>query len=117
MKLSHSFRGWLLAWIALACVSVGSAQNRTPPPKSPEIHEDGRVTFRFPAPHATKVELSGQFQRQNQPMEKGEKGVWSVTVGPIEPNLYPYSFVVDGTNVSDPGNQHLFPNELFKGSL
>jgi enterochelin esterase family protein len=38
-------------------------------------------------------------------------------VGPIEPNLYPYNFVVDGVGVSDPGNADVFPNENFKASL
>lgn len=50
-------------------------------------------------------------------MTKDENGVWSITVGPIEPNLYPYNFVVDGVGMNDPANQHLFPNEGFKASL
>ena len=63
------------------------------------------------------MELSGQFLKANQPMEKDASGDWSVTVGPVEPNLYPYHFVVDGLNVADPGNAALFPNERFKSSL
>src|SRR5262249_19784036 len=31
-------------------------------------------------------------------------GVWSVTTDPLPPDIYPYSFVVDGTTVADPSN-------------
>ena len=91
-----------------------------PPPaplQSPEVHSDRNVTFRFQAPEAKRVELSGQFLKGNQLMEKNEAGLWSITVGPIEPNLYPYNFVADGVGVADPSNPDLFPNELFKPSL
>lgn len=84
---------------------------------SPEIHADRRVTFRFQAPGASKVELAGQFSAGNRPMEKEGSGLWSVTVGPVEPNLYPYHFVVDGVPVADPSNPDVFPNERFKPSL
>lgn len=93
------------------------AQAPRPALDSPEIAPDRHVTFRLRAPQATKVELSGQFLKANQPMEKDASGDWSVTVGPVEPNLYPYHFVVDGLNVADPGNPALFPNERFKSSL
>lgn len=90
---------------------------RPAPFASPEVHSDRKVTFRLQAPGATKVELSGQFLKGNQPMEKGEGGIWSLTVGPVEPNLYPYNFVVDGVGVADPSNPDVFPNERFKPSL
>ena len=38
-------------------------------------------------------------------------------MGPVEPNLYPYSFVVDGVSVADPNNPDIFPNEGFKNKL
>jgi hypothetical protein len=44
-------------------------------------------------------------------MEKNEAGLWNITVGPVEPNLYPYNFVVDGLGVADPSNPGLFPND------
>jgi enterochelin esterase family protein len=75
------------------------------------------VTFRLKAPGASKVELSGQFLKGNLPMQSDESGVWSITVGPVDPNLYPYNFVVDGVGVSDPSNPETFPNEGFKPSL
>lgn len=111
----------LLVWIsgfALALTAVAQPSAGRPAPiKSPEVHADRTVTFRLRAPAAQKVELSGQFQKANQPLAKDDAGVWSITVGPIEPNLYPYNFVVDGVGVADPGNQDVFPNEGFKASL
>lgn len=38
----------------------------------------------------------------------------NITVGPIEPNLHPYNFVVDGAGVAGPSNPDLFPKEPFK---
>jgi enterochelin esterase-like enzyme/pimeloyl-ACP methyl ester carboxylesterase len=94
-----------------------AAASRPAPISSPEIHPDRKVTFRLQAKDASKVELSGQFLKSNQPMQKDGSGVWSITVGPAEPNLYPYNFVVDGVSVSDPSNADTFPNERFKPSL
>lgn len=117
MKL---FSRLVAAFAAMGLVATLAAQpppGRPAPIKSPEVHADRTVTFRFRAPEAKKVELSGQFQKTNQPLVKDDAGLWSITVGPIEPNLYPYNFVVDGVGVSDPGNQDVFPNENFKASL
>lgn len=90
---------------------------RPPQFQSPVVHSDRKVTFNFRAPNAKKVELSAQFLTGNQPLTADTNGLWSITVGPVEPNLYPYNFVVDGVAVADPGNQDLFPNERFKASL
>ena len=84
---------------------------------SPVVHPDRTVTFSISAPNAGQVQLSGQFLDSNQPLTAGGNGVWSVTVGPVEPDLYPYCFVVDGVQVADPLNQDIFPNEGFKNSL
>jgi enterochelin esterase family protein len=94
-----------------------AAATRPAPISSPEIHPDRKVTFRLQAKDASKVELSGQFLKGNQLMQKDDSGVWSITVGPVEPNLYPYNFVVDGVGVCDPSNADTFPNERFKPSL
>jgi hypothetical protein len=57
-----------------------------------EILSDHRVTFRIKAPQATIVELNGDWPggpggRTSVPMVKDDKGVWSVTVGPLLPDL------------------------------
>jgi len=119
MRTSASWlRSGFVALLASVWVVCATAQGRREPPlESPVIHPDRTVTFRLLAPEALKVELSGQFLPGNLPMQKDASGLWSITVGPIEPNLYPYNFVVDGVGVADPANRDHFPNERFKPSL
>jgi enterochelin esterase family protein len=50
-------------------------------------------------------------------MVKDSIGIWSATVSNIKPDIYPYSFQVDGITVMDPANVSFFPNERFKASL
>ncbi len=85
--------------------------------KSPEYNADGSVTFRCQAPDAQKVELECQMFNGTKPMEKDAKGVWTITVKPEQPDIYPYAFRIDGTQVADQNNMYLFPNEGFKYSL
>ena len=85
---------------------------------SPQVLPDKKVTFRYLAPSAKDVKLGGsQFGAVQVPMKKDSLGIWSVTVGPVRPDIYPYSFIVDGVTVMDPANVDYFPNERFKGSL
>jgi enterochelin esterase family protein len=95
---------------------VSKAQ-RAPSISSPEVHADNRVTFRYYSRTAQKVSLSGEFLTANQPMTKDTSGVWSITVGPIKPDIYPYAFWVDSVNVADPNNSKIFANERFKRSI
>ena len=37
-------------------------------------------------------------------MTKDDKGVWSITVGPLTPDFYSYTFNVDGVRTVDPKN-------------
>jgi enterochelin esterase-like enzyme len=43
--------------------------------------------------------------------------LWTLTLGPAKPDIYPYQFVVDGISVMDPNNIYCSPNERFKNSL
>lgn len=81
---------------------------------SPVIHADRRVTFRLNAPEASDVRLTGHVigarmhwlsPERTLPMTKGADGIWSITLGPLEPEIYPYSYMVNGAGVSDPGNR------------
>jgi enterochelin esterase-like enzyme len=82
-----------------------------------KFNTDKTITFSVRAPKAISVELSAQFLPKNQPMLKSENGLWTVTIGPVSPNIYPYNFVIDGLSVADPSNMDLFPNENFKSSI
>jgi enterochelin esterase family protein len=72
--------------------------------RSPEVGPDRRVTFRLRAPRATEVTVSGEFQSGSAAMTKDSDGVWSVTVGPLKPEIYNYNFTIDGVKTIDPGN-------------
>jgi enterochelin esterase family protein len=77
------------------------------PPRvvSPEVHADKKVTFRINAPKATEVTVRGDWMTgPPEKLAKDERGVWSVTVGPLAPDFYSYAFAVDGVRTLDPQN-------------
>jgi enterochelin esterase-like enzyme len=69
--------------------------------KSAEVAPDKKVTFRIYAPKADEVTVGGDFGPGGK-MTKDEQGVWSLTVGPLAPDLYSYTFTVDGVRTVDP---------------
>lgn len=88
------------------------------PVVSPEIHGNNTVTFRFKAPKAVRVQLTGDFLpvQKNAKFEapgivdlkEGQEGVWEYTTPePLKPEHYSYSFIVDGLRVNDPANVYL----------
>ena len=109
----------LIFLFAIVCNSfiVFCQPMRSPAFISPQVNADNTVVFRFMAPNAKEVKLNAQFEKNNIPMTKDSNGVWSVTAGPIKPDMYPYHFIVDGISVSDPRNSSLFPNEGFQNSI
>ncbi|WP_394369966.1 alpha/beta hydrolase-fold protein [Spirosoma endbachense] len=108
----------LAVWSVLCLFGIATAQPpRGPLVVSPQVNADKTVTFRYLAPSAKEVKLSAQFEKAPVLMTKDGQGIWSVTVGPVKPDIYPYSFQVDGVTVMDPANVAFFPNERFKASL
>ncbi len=90
----------------------------TAPVVSPEIHDNNTVTFRFKAPKAVRVQLTGDFLpvQKNAKFEapgivdlkEGQEGVWEYTTPePLKPELYSYSFIVDGLRMKNPANVYL----------
>ena len=71
---------------------------------SPEVLSDRQVTFRLSAPNAKEVTLSIDSIQGPVAMVREGEGPWTVTVGPLEPELYNYHFNVDGFSTIDPGN-------------
>jgi len=75
---------------------------------SPELRPDNRVSFRVLAPKADAVTLNGGDIPANTPggrtLTKGDNGVWELTVGPLNPGTYRYTFNVNGVPVVDPRN-------------
>jgi len=86
---------------------------------SPEINPDNTVTFRYVAPKAIRVQVTGDFlpsEKVQTPMGEfdgpgfadlveGENGLWEFTTPfSLTPELYSYSFIVDGLKTHDPNN-------------
>ncbi len=110
--------------ILLFCISsyaqqsLWSGKNVT----SPEVNPDHTVTFRMIAPEATVVQVTGDFLPEQKvktsfgemdgpgvaDLKKGENGVWEYTTpDPLAPELYSYSFIVNGLKMPDPSNVYL----------
>lgn len=117
---------------ALMVTTLGAQQPRQPQPpvfrmppptpndtlKSVEVLPDRHVRFRIWAPAASEVKLQAEGPEATPgikpdavmkgysgvAMEKGAEGIWEATIGPIEPGVYRYNFVVDGVNTTDPRN-------------
>lgn len=84
-----------------------SAQFGRRGPVSPEIHEDGSVTFRTLARSAEKVALAGNWMAGMGPsvaLAKNDTGLWSVTIDPLPSEMYTYTFLIDGVRTLDPAN-------------
>jgi enterochelin esterase-like enzyme len=94
----------LYAAVLLASCSLmpdATAQNLV----SPEVHTDGRVTLRLRATKANEVDVS--LDGKKVLMIKSEDGVWEGTSEPLPPQIYDYTFVVDGTSMNDPSNRFM----------
>ncbi|MDM1296690.1 esterase [Sphingobacterium sp. N143] len=78
---------------------------------SPEVNGKN-VTFRLFAPKATTVKLQGNWM-QGQGWEPGTvelkkdaDGIWSFSKEDFSPDIYTYSFIVDGVKADDPSNSY-----------
>ncbi len=89
---------------------LGLAQEaQIPVYTSPIINTDRTVMFNLYAPKAVNVFLLSSIQSENIPMVKGTNGLWTLTIGPITPEIYHYQFDIDGAKVSDLKNQSPYP--------
>jgi len=115
--LIYLFFFFALVFTTQAQESIFQARNII----SPEIHPDATVTFRLFAPEATTVQVTGDFlpsqkiETPRGPMDgpgkadlvKDENGVWEFSSQALSPELYNYSFIIDGFKTTDPSNPFL----------
>jgi enterochelin esterase-like enzyme len=103
--------------LLMGYISADAQNNATPPARpvfrrgmviiSPEIKTDNTVTFRLFAPKAAEVTVSGEWMQgygTSMPLVKNDTGLWTLTVGPLNPELYGYAYSVDGVRMIDPSN-------------
>ncbi len=93
---------------------------------SPEISASNDVTFRLKAPSAGSVKLSGNWMpmvanangqgtsRQLVDLVKDQNGIWSTQVKALAPELYGYTFIVDGVTTLDPANLKVARDGTFR---
>jgi enterochelin esterase-like enzyme len=96
-----------IAFVALSVPALAQAPNAAPQVTSPEVQADRKITFRLLAPKAESVRLSGSDipgMGPGKDMTKDDKGVWEVTIGPVEPGTYRYRFDLGGVAAVDPRN-------------
>ncbi|HTX37171.1 MAG TPA: alpha/beta hydrolase-fold protein [Bryobacteraceae bacterium] len=82
----------------------GRGGRGAPQPPSYEVHPDRTVLIRLRAPEATSVKLNGDFLQGSKDLTKSDDGMWTITVGPLAPAVYNYTFTVDGVRDIDPNN-------------
>jgi len=84
---------------------------------SHEVHADGKITFRYLDATAGKILLHLEGAAEALPMEKDGAGVWSVVTPSLSPEIYGYSFEVDGQEQFDPHNLEIKDNLVSVGNL
>jgi enterochelin esterase-like enzyme len=112
-------RAICVAFLTLGALQAGDdskpASSNVLNAQYPRVHEDGRVTFRFTAPGATKVQLQpggadnglGKGPIDMTAQDAG-KGIWTMTLPPVVPGFHYYWFLVDAIAVNDPGSETYF---------
>jgi enterochelin esterase family protein len=108
-------RVFLLLLVA-AAQTIWAQQQQRRAIVSPDVQPDRRITFRLEAPSAKAVLLNREGAKA-VPMQKEQSGLWTVTTEPLDPDLYGYSFTVDGVNIIDPENVEIKPNLLHIQSI
>jgi enterochelin esterase family protein len=109
----------------MAAVALSQTPGGRPEPiVSPGIGSDHKVTFRIRAPKASEVLVSASVGTLNPkpagwvkdqpgmwsiPMQKDATGLWAVTIGPLEPDVYRYVFFMDGVRAIDELNPSVRP--------
>jgi enterochelin esterase-like enzyme len=88
------------------------------PKFSPVVNADRTITFRIKAPDAKKVSLLfDEWDVVDRPMNKDTAGVWSITIGPVKPRLYQYTFLIDGVVMPDMANPAVKAGTMVYGSI
>lgn len=108
---------------ALLTSAFGQQPNAVQPPpqpprvQSPEVANDGRVTFRLRDMYGQKVVVNIAGSTQPLAMQKDANGVWTATSEPMPPDIYSYTFNADGVTLLDPSNSAIVPNLLNPSSV
>lgn len=125
VKLFRMLTSFTLALYLVSNQSYAQEIGRTERVVSPEFTADNAIYFRIKAPQAKSVQLSGNWMemvpngdqgmtRKLTDLTQEEDGVWSVKVEGLEPELYGYTFLVDGVSTLDPSNFKIARDGTFR---
>jgi enterochelin esterase-like enzyme len=114
--LANGLFGFALLIMALV-MPVRALGQESPSFNSREVHADGRITFRYLDATAGKILLHLEGAADPLAMEKDSAGVWSVVTPVLAPEIYGYSFEVDGQERGDPHNSEVTPNLVAVGNM
>jgi enterochelin esterase-like enzyme len=123
IRLGSLWTGMLLFWFMATTINAQQTpptgqKPATPNPAmfrrnvvvSPEILPDNKVTFRLYAPNALVVNISGTWMPgygKTESLIKNDTGLWAITLGPLNPEFYGYTYNVDGVKTLDPSNSRI----------
>jgi enterochelin esterase-like enzyme len=84
----------------LVALSVQAAPSLRP--LDPDVKDDGTIVFRLQASQASQVAVYVDTMAPAAAVKltKDVRGVWSGSVGPLEPDIYGYTFIVDGSTLT-----------------
>lgn len=85
------------------------------PTGTPEVHPDRTVTFWLKDVSAKSVVVNIEGQGP-VPLKRSETGEWTVTTNPLPPDIYGYTFFVDGQTRLDADNNQPRPNLLYRSN-
>jgi len=107
------WRAILFLTAALGAAAQTPAVSNVRAAAYPQVHPDRRVTFQVKLPTAQKVQVmpggganglgKGPFD-----MTRSPEGVWTTTIGPVQPGFHYYWLLVDGVPVNDPNSETYF---------
>ena len=86
------------------------------PVLSNEVNADKSITFRIVSPNAKNVSV-GLEGNGNLTLAKNDAGVWEGTSKPLRPDIYGYTFNVDGQATYDPLNPEIKVNMIYVGNM
>jgi len=128
MRLTRQLLGVaaLAAMVPAASLLAAQAQTGARIVEINGNHRNGTATFRIDAPQArdVRVVMEPMNAADAKPMVKDDKGVWTASLGPFEPDYYAVAFLTDGVwrtagyvHVTGPAPQAWDPRPVKHGTV
>jgi enterochelin esterase family protein len=93
-----------------ATLSAQLMPNKPVEYKTHEVNADDSITFRYVDGVAKQIAVATDAALKPLEMTRDESGMWTVTTPPLQPEVYAYTFLVDGVQHLDPRNSDVRPN-------